>query len=94
VLGRGLLAPGWFFVATKGLVSSVGGKVLELHGGGRIARGDAKVRANLAALEDGCAGRGKQVRNGMVFALGEFKSAAGSMEKVAPELRVMLGHGD
>ncbi len=68
VLGRGLLAPGWFFVAAKGLVCSVSGKVLELHGGGRVARGDAKVRANLAALEDGCAG--------MVFALGEFKSAA------------------
>jgi hypothetical protein len=52
VLGRGLLIPGWFFVATKSIVSGVGGKMLEFHGGGRVSRGDAKAGANLASLED------------------------------------------
>jgi hypothetical protein len=73
----------WFFVAAKGLVSGISGKMLEFHGGGRVARGVAEVGADLASLEDRCSGllggqvlrRCEQVRNRMVFALGEFKGA-------------------
>jgi hypothetical protein len=76
VLGRGLLVAGCFFVAAESLVSGVGGQVLEFHGGGRIARSNTEVGANLASLENRCSGGCEQVRNRMVFALGEFKGAA------------------
>jgi hypothetical protein len=76
VLGRGLLVAGWFFVAAESLVSGVGGQVLEFHGGGRVARGNTEVGANLASLEDRCSEGYEQVRNRMLFALGEFKGAA------------------
>ncbi len=56
-------------------MSGVDGQVLEFHGGGRAARGDAEVGADLASLEDRCSGRCAQVRNRMVFALSEFKGA-------------------
>jgi hypothetical protein len=47
VLGHGLLVAGWFFVAAQSLVSGVGGQVLEFHGGGRVARGNTEVGANV-----------------------------------------------
>jgi hypothetical protein len=50
VLGGSSLVAGWLFIASKCLVGSVGGEILELHGGGTIARGDAEIWADLAAL--------------------------------------------
>jgi hypothetical protein len=41
VLGGSSLVAGWLFIASKCHVGSVGGEILELHGGGAIARGDA-----------------------------------------------------
>ena len=50
VLGGSSLVTGWLFIASKCLVGSVGGEILELHGGGAIARGDKEIGADLAAL--------------------------------------------
>jgi hypothetical protein len=50
VLGGSSLVAGWLFITSKCLVGGVGGDILELHGGGAIARSDAEIGANLAAL--------------------------------------------
>ena len=50
VLGGSSLVAGWLFIASKCLVGSVGGEILKLHGGGLVARGYAKIGADLAAL--------------------------------------------
>jgi hypothetical protein len=50
VLGGSSLVAGWLFITSKCLVGGVGGEILELHGGGAIARSDAEIGASLAAL--------------------------------------------